>query len=772
MLHFIDNVIDYYPLGIQRIDDLENFKTQLQNLDSRQWHDDFGYVVVYQVDKTVIEACPYRGLLAFQEEHAPYFFGREKFVERLLNAVEKLPFVAVIGASGSGKSSLVFAGLIPQLKQRGNWVWEKMRPKTYPFNELARALVRLKQPEKAAVSQDLEALELSVLLEQKESNFITWIDSILENHLAYNLLLVIDQFEELYTLGKKSDRPQRELFLERLLTAANTRPNFKLVITLRADFCGEAFSFRPLADALENADVKLPLMNREELQAAIEKPALKQGVSLESGLTERILDAVENEPGNLPLLEFALTELWNKQSLEKLTNQAYNDIGGVEMALVKFADNFYNKLSPEKQKVVQNIFLHLIHIDENQVESTNNKKRRDTRKRVTEKMLIPAGSDRQKSKELIKQLADERLVVISGEEREVEVAHEALIRHWPRLQQWLDEDIENIRLLETISQAAKEWETNNKDDNYLVHRGSRLDEAKSLWKQSSSLSEVEDNYLEGCVSLDLQEKERLQRELQLSRRFNLALGAISLVGMVGVAIALYPWYLRWRAINLAGEMADIDAGSVTVGTKDADAPDEEKPQKQFEIESFEIDKYEVSNRQYRLCVRAGKCGEPVDPTKFNDKKLLDHPVVEITAYQAFAFCQWVGKRLPTELEWEHAARSANSNLPWEDNDAIIKYANVQNSKEGTQPVGSYPKGESDLKVYDLIGNVSEWTASYGQKDYQNYDRDSVWHHFKELSAKPLVLRGGGWRSYVERVTERSFADKTHHSKTVGVRCVK
>ncbi len=680
-----------------------------------------------------------------------------------------MPFVAVIGASGSGKSSLVFAGLIPQLKQRGNWVREKMRPKTYPFNELARALVRLKQPEKTVVSQDLEALELSVLLEEKASNLITWLDSILETHPGDKLLLVIDQFEELYTLGKKSDRPQRELFLERLLTAANNLPNFKLVITLRADFCGEAFSFRPLADALENADVKLPLMNREELQAAIEKPALKQGVRLESGLTERILDAVENEPGNLPLLEFALTELWNKQSQGKLTNQAYNDIGGVEMALVKFADDLYDKLSPEKQKLVQNIFIHLTHIDENKLESTNHQKRRDTRKRVTEKMLIPAGSNPQKSKELIKQLADKRLVVISGEDKEVEVAHEALIRHWPRLQKWLDEDTENIRLLETISQAAKEWETNNKDDSYLVHRGSRLYEAEAFWKQSSGLSEIEDNYLEACVLLDLQEKERLQRELKIARRFNLALGAISLVGMVGVAIAFYPQYLRQRAISL-GKMAFIPGGTATIGTNEPDANEWEQPQVTFEVESFYIDKFEVSNRQYGLCVQRGPCKEPAPPFLFNDKELLDHPVVNVTAYQAAIYCQWVEKRLPTELEWEHAARSAK-NLPWPgqyDGDPL-KYANVLDGKKGTQPVGSYPTGESP-EVYDLIGNVWEWTATYWQDNYQDYNPNNTWDKSPESQNKLLAVRGGDWMSDPVMGILRTSAKANHSRDSRGFRC--
>ncbi|MEB3340182.1 trypsin-like peptidase domain-containing protein, partial [Okeania sp.] len=223
-----------------------------------------------QLQERLIASCPYKGLFAFQEGDAAYFFGREVFTEQLVAAVAQQQFVAVIGPSGSGKSSVVFAGLVSRLRSQGNWQIEKFRPKAYPFDELARALIRLKQPEKEETGQDIDALQLSSILESKESTLSTWLSSILEKHRGSRLLLVIDQFEEIYTLC--SEQEKCLLFLERLFNAVVNIPDLSLVITLRADFLEYALSDRLLADALQGLSPSPPLKGWENISPS---PPLK-----------------------------------------------------------------------------------------------------------------------------------------------------------------------------------------------------------------------------------------------------------------------------------------------------------------------------------------------------------------------------------------------------------------------------------------------------------------------------------------------------------------
>ncbi len=252
-----------------------------------------------------IYACPYRGLFAFREEDAEFFFGREAFTNKLVAAVRKKPLVAVIGRSGSGKSSVVFAGLIPQLGQEGGYLIADFSPKNRPFYRLAEALISLLEPQMSKTERMVETQTLAEALQQGKLTLQKVVEGILqENPSAQRLLLVVDQFEELYTLCQVSE--ERQHFLDQLLEmvgAAHQKrmPNFTLVITLRDDFLGQALSYRPFVDALQHSDLKLGPMNRQELQAAIEKPADKLKVKVEECVTERILDAFIEEPGNLGL---------------------------------------------------------------------------------------------------------------------------------------------------------------------------------------------------------------------------------------------------------------------------------------------------------------------------------------------------------------------------------------------------------------------------------------------------------------------------------------
>lgn len=270
--------------------------------------------------------CPYQGLYHFSYENSEYFFGREVFVEKLFQYTETRNFIPVLGASGSGKSSVILAGLVPKLVQAGNWQFTHFRPGNDPFHALAQALVPLYAPNLNETQLIGQARELVGYFQDNTVPLSDVFSTIQRNPPKNKILLIADQFEELYTLCP--DEQTRRNFLDLLLNTFKTLAEQSclstvLVGTMRADFLGNALSYRPLADVLQKGNIMLGPMDEKELRDIIEKPAQKLGVSLESGLVERILDDVDKQPGNLPLLEFALTELWKKRNGKQLTHKAY-----------------------------------------------------------------------------------------------------------------------------------------------------------------------------------------------------------------------------------------------------------------------------------------------------------------------------------------------------------------------------------------------------------------------------------------------------------------
>lgn len=413
----------------------------------------------------LIPPCPYRGLSAFQEEDAEFFFGRDAFVEQLLAAVRKKPLVPVIGRSGSGKSSVVFAGLIPKLRQQGDWLIRDFRPENRPFYNLAKKLIPLLNPQWETISNNDQRREIRTLA----NNLWRGVDALQDvvadivddNHCAHRLLLFVDQFEELYTI---SPEDERQPFLNQLLEAlrvasAKQTPNLTVVLTLRDDFLGHALDY-PLGNALQEFKPELLCpMTRKELQEAIEKPAAKQGVMIEDCLTERILDAVVGQPGILPCLEFALTQLWEKQRNHLLNHSAYKEIGGVEKALANHADHVFEALNEQDQQRVKRIFIQLVNFEEN---------KQDTRRLATRTQVGKNNWD------LVKHLADKRLVVTGRDEvtkeETVEVVHEALIRGWNLLHQWMEENHKFRIWQERLRDAIERWEAINRDDGGLLQK--------------------------------------------------------------------------------------------------------------------------------------------------------------------------------------------------------------------------------------------------------------------------------------------------------------
>jgi len=473
--------------------------------------------------------CPYRGLLAFREEDAPLFFGRKAFAKRLVEAVEQHALVAVmVGPSGSGKSSVVFAGLLPRLRQAGDsWAVAQFRPGSHPFDELAEALLPLLELELSETDRLVEKRKLAEALDQGDVLLSDVVERILEKRSdAGRLLLVVDQFEELYTLCPELGG--NRCFLDVLLAAiANQagrhRPALTLLLTLRADFMGQALAYRPFADALDEArKLMLGPMNQEELKAAIMCPAERHGVAFEEGLVTRILDDVGGEPGNLPLLEFALTQLWERQEGGRLTHTAYEAIGKVEGALAHYADEVYARLKEAEQEQARRVFVQLVSPGEGT---------EDTRRRATRTELGDADW------ELVPRLADARLVVsdrdAAGQEV-AEVAHEALIRGWGRLRVWMDEDRTFRVWQERLRAALRQWETSEQDVGALL-RGVPLAEAEQwLAEREHNLNPDERAYIRESVSL-----RKREQAAQARRRW-----LLTLASMAATVILLFLW---WRS---------------------------------------------------------------------------------------------------------------------------------------------------------------------------------------------------------------------------------
>jgi WD40 repeat protein len=467
--------------------------------------------------------CPYRGLLAFREQEARFFKGRELFTEQLIRQVKKKPLVALIGASGSGKSSVVFAGLIPRLRASTTAQIVAFRPAKSPFAALATALLsELNWQVENTQSAEIQLLtvKLAVQLRHDDMALVRMLESRVQQSNR-PLVLVVDQFEELYTI---SDPEEGQLFLESLLNAVNCLPAFTLILTLRVDFLGRAIAYQPLAKALQDYPPHLLIpMNCFELERAIALPAADMNVRLEEGLTQRLINAVGDRPGRLPLLEFALTKLWSKQKNGRLTHQAYEEIGGVEEALANHAEAVYAHLIDIDRQRAQRIFIQLVRPGE----GTEDTRRLATRDEVKEENW-----------DLVKRLADERLVVTDHDNstgvETVEIVHEALINNWKRLKQWMQVGGEFRRWQEHLRTAMRQWESSEHDDSDLL-RGKHLSDAED-WQQkrAEELSNSELVFIQSSLELrDRQiktEKRRQQRTIS-----GLTIGLILAASLTGIA---------------------------------------------------------------------------------------------------------------------------------------------------------------------------------------------------------------------------------------------
>ena len=522
--------------------------------------------------------CPYMGLRAFSEESAQYFYGREWLTQHLINALRDRSTLAIVGASGSGKSSVVQAGLIAQLRWgkqipgSEQWWIGSLRPGTNPLEALARRLVDAGSEKE----RDYQRLQIEGLLYQGVDGFV----QCLRMRSEPMIVLVVDQFEELFTLTSQNER---EKFLELILGGLQyAGDRFKLVFTLRTDFITPCLAIPALAQILQQSSVLVPpTLEADAYRQAIINPAEQVGLTVESSLVEVLLPELHFGAGELPLLEFLLEQLWEQRETGKLTLRAYQKLGGLKGALERQAQKVYDALDPDAQACARWIFLNLTQLGDGTEDTRRRISKSDLRvpkyssalvertlQTLTAAKLVvvdwqdePSGASKGEGDEE----HDKRLNVLdSGSslsseitpEVTIDIVHEILIRHWSTLRWWLEENRDSLRLQRQLEQAAALWQQREHHPDYLL-RGGRLEEAEELYiKYTDELSESVQRFIETCL-------DARQRELQLAKQRikRLQITAAAIAGLGCVAMLLGGLAYRQQQIAQIESINALDASS-------------------------------------------------------------------------------------------------------------------------------------------------------------------------------------------------------------------
>jgi WD40 repeat protein len=466
------------------------------------------------------ERAPYMGLNTFNERDADLFFGRETLVADLVGRVEHSSFLAVLGASGSGKSSVVRAGLIPDLKNgtlpgSQRWRYAIFKPGDRPLDALAAALVRLQGGDLSS------ALALSRQLAESDRALLLAADMLLVEQDDARLVLVIDQAEELWTLAPADTEARREFiedqqlpFLKLLLGATeNEQSQVLVILTMRIDFLHRAAEYAKLARRISDHDVIVSPMTPEELRDAILRPVeLMQGY-FEPGLVDELIEQVRGRSGALPLLQYTLLELWKARSPDDaLTWQAFKELGGVEGALAARADMLLTQhySDPELRDELRRVLLRLVQLGEGAVA---------TRRRALLRDLTPAIGSVEALQALIQPLVGERLITTGRDPatnaETIEIVHEALIRAWPTFAAWIEAARADLRLLLQLEDAANEWASSGGSEDYLW-AGQRLATTLARIQQARlPLSHHDQAFLKASQA---RERSRAEREVLLAQK--------------------------------------------------------------------------------------------------------------------------------------------------------------------------------------------------------------------------------------------------------------
>ncbi|MFH8350083.1 hypothetical protein, partial [Streptomyces sp. NPDC018045] len=432
---------------------------------------------------------PYRGLARFEPGDHARFFGRTRLTEDLTDLAETHRCVMVLGPSGSGKSSLLRAGLIPRLQTTADTA---LRP----------AAIRILTPGPRPVHEHRK------LFTPAPGAGDTW--------------LVVDQFEETFTLCR--DAAERSEFVRLLASARDPGSRLRICVAVRADFYARCLEYEALAAVLKEASLPVGPMTPDELRAAIVKPAAAEGLVVERALTARLIEEAGQEPGGLPLLSHVLLETWRRRRGRTLTLDAYEAAGGIHGAIAQTAEDFYSRLTPPQAEAARHILLRLI---------TPGEGTADTRRPIDRAELATAhcAAPGAAPDTVLERLARARLVTLDG--TTVDLAHEALITAWPRLYQWLEDNRERLRRHRRLTDASRNWHERRRDSGALL-RGTALAEAQDTFHtpaQMAELSALERSFLHQSVRA-------AQQRTRRSRQFTAAVSVLLVLAVAATAVAV------------------------------------------------------------------------------------------------------------------------------------------------------------------------------------------------------------------------------------------
>ncbi|MCL4266734.1 MAG: hypothetical protein KJ069_26380 [Anaerolineae bacterium] len=475
--------------------------------------------------------CPYIGLDPFDTAVHNLFFGREPLIKNMVERLETNRFLAVSGPSGSGKTSLVLAGLLPALQAGGladsqDWLY---LPPLVPGSDPVASLIRLLR------TADNTGGWVAETTKKLLTTPSTLTDLINRRAQGRRTVFIVDQFEEIFTLCQ--DQARRQAFMDALLYLAQSpENNHMLVLTMRTDLESNLLRMAEFQTAYAGAQLRVTTMNATELRQAIQQPAELVGLKFEDGLVEQLVSDVLGEPAALPLLQFTLLKLWEKRDRNRVTWQAYTELGGGRDALANSADRLYNNLNPAEQRIARRILLKMVR----PTQGLDVVRNRVQRQQLYEPTLGPARVDY-----VVNHFARERLIRLTpgdtSDTDQLEIAHEALVRNWPRLIGWLEEDRVALRHRLRLTEMAEQWDVLGRDESALL-RGLVLEEAQ----QYVDLSELEKAFVAASVTAVKQEEiareEARQRELeqtrQFARRLSVLVVALAFVFLIALGFAV------------------------------------------------------------------------------------------------------------------------------------------------------------------------------------------------------------------------------------------
>ncbi|MBN8592400.1 MAG: SUMF1/EgtB/PvdO family nonheme iron enzyme [Anaerolineae bacterium] len=699
---------------------------------------------------------PFPGLRPFTLDHAPIFWGRHQEIDACLRKIERSTFVAVVGASGAGKSSLVHAGVRHMLKEGAvigsqDWLQVVFTP-AQESNDPFRGLVAALTPYLKTPVDDLPGQ-----LADEPAHILRIIEAALTDEPEHvHILLLIDQFEELLTLVTPSLRAP---FVELLGHMTRTDCRVHVVVTLRADFYPQCVEWSVLGSLLQQRDGTFPLSPPSQftLLGMIIHPAHIAGLQFEDGLAEQIVNDTGESPGALALMAYTLDELYRRRTdTNWLTWAAYEAIGGVKGAIGSAAEAIFATLPPNAVACLTTVFRHLIEVDERGTVT----RRRSPRDQVAE------SSD---AILLVDALTEGRLLVQNAHLKDgiatIEVAHEALFQSWPRLMEWLDIIRDDLTLLKKVTLAADDWVARGHDPAFFWP-------AERLHMVYAAIKRLEAELAPHVLTFIRPEQERLLEQLteaQTTHQKRLQIGQrLAMLGDPRGGVGL-------RADGLPDLIWEtVPVGRLKLSDKTSTV----------EIETFSIARYLITVAQFQAFVDAID-GYQREEWWIDLKRHAAHPAMPATEFtnhprdmvswvEAIAFCRWLTARtalpagqvirLPSEWEWQQAATGGQTNFtyPWGEFGDLNRMNTAASQLDEVTAVGMYPAGSSMVGALDLCGNLAEWCLNGPEDTLPNLSHDTR-----------RIVRGGSYADLpiAATTTYRDWQDARQRSSTIGFRPV-